>query len=113
MQINIEHDGVADVFEIEGEIDLHNSPELRKQLTGRINQGIKYILLDFSNVKYIDSSGLATLIEGLRKLNKVKGEIKLCNLNKTIRSVFEVSRLEDVFAIYPNREDALNEFSRK
>lgn len=112
MDIKVINSKNATVFEITGEIDLYNSPQLRQQLTETINKGVKFILLDFSSVKYIDSSGLATLIEGLRKLNKVKGEIKLCCMNKNIRDVFEVSRLEDIFAIYNSREEALNDFKK-
>lgn len=110
MHIQIKEQDSVVIFMIEGEIDLYNSPGLRQQLTSKISKGAKKILVDFSEVKYIDSSGLATLIEGLQKMNRQKGQMKLCCLNQSIMDIFEVARLDDVFSIYDNAEDALNDF---
>ncbi len=113
MQIHVHNDAELAVIEIEGEIDLYNSPKLRQQLSAQINHGINKILIDFAKVKYIDSSGLATLIEGYQKLTKNKGELKLCAMNKSIMDIFEVSRLNDVFSIYKSRKDALDAFKKQ
>lgn len=110
MHIQITKKNDAVIFNIEGEIDLYNSPELRHKLTDEINKGTNKILLNFSKVKYIDSSGLATLIEGLQKMDRQKGELKLCGLQKAIMDIFEVARLEDVFSIHKTQEEALDDF---
>ncbi|MDX9702008.1 MAG: STAS domain-containing protein [Candidatus Auribacterota bacterium] len=112
MHIQIKEQGDIVIFQIEGEIDLYNSPGLRQQLTSRINKGSKKILVDFSNVKYIDSSGLATLIEGLQKMNRQKGRMMLCCLNQSIMDIFEVARLDDVFNIYNTAEEALDDMAK-
>jgi len=113
MQIHVYKDNELAVIEIEGEVDLYNSPKLRQQLGAQINHGILKIIIDFAKVKYIDSSGLATLIEGYQKLNKLKGELKLCSMNKSIMDIFEVSRLNDVFAIYKSRKEAVDGFKKQ
>lgn len=112
MHINLKNDGDIFIMELSDEIDLYNSPELRNQLTTAISRGEKKIVIDFANVKYIDSSGLATLIEGLQKMNREKGELKLCALRQSIRDIFEVARLDDVFAIYETQKDAVDEFKQ-
>src|SRR5512138_1563631 len=99
MQIHLEKKNEIPVLSVEGEIDLYNSPKLRQHLTAQIGKTGKKLLIDFGKVKYIDSSGLATLIEALQKMNKVKGELKLCSLSKGIMDIFEVARLNDVFSI--------------
>ncbi len=113
MQIQLENKEGIVVFSVKGEIDLHSSPQLRQHLMEQITKGIKKILIDFSKTKYIDSSGLATLIEGLQKINANNGQLKLFGLTKSILDVFEVARLQDVFDIYDTKEDAFNEFSKK
>ena len=110
MHVELKHTGEVLVLELSGEIDLYNSPQLRTNLNSAITGGEKKIVIDFEKVKYIDSSGLATLIEGLQKMNKEKGELKLCTLGQSIRDIFEVARLDDVFALYQTQKDAMNGF---
>lgn len=112
MQIQLKDEEGIMVFYVKGEIDLHNSPTLRQHLMEQIDKGTKKILIDFSEARYIDSSGLATLIEGLQKINADNGQLKLFGLTKNILDVFEVARLQDVFDIYITKEDAFNEFSK-
>ncbi|MCD6460980.1 STAS domain-containing protein [bacterium] len=108
MQLHInKHDDIV-VIEIEGEVDLYHSPSLRKELASQINHGEKKVLLDFEKVKYIDSSGLATLIEGLQKMNKSKGKFVLCGLNSSIYDIFEVARLDGVFIVKNTQKDGLD-----
>ncbi len=112
MHIQIKEQDDIVIFQIEGEIDLYNSPGLRQQLTSKITKGAKKIIVDFENVKYIDSSGLATLIEGLQKMTRQKGIMCLCALNQSIKDIFEVARLDDVFKIYATVEEAVNDIKK-
>lgn len=95
------------VVAIEGEIDLHTSPEIRKELAGHVKAKKAKVLIDLAKVAYIDSSGLATFIEAMQKLRKGGGEIALAGLSETVRHVFEVARLDSVFKIFKNRDGAL------
>jgi anti-sigma B factor antagonist len=92
---------------IEGEIDLHSSPEIRRELAGHVKVKKAKVLIDLAQVTYIDSSGLATFIEAMQKLRKVGGEIALAGLSESVRHVFEVARLDSVFKIAKNKEELL------
>ncbi|RMD89255.1 MAG: anti-sigma factor antagonist [Calditrichaeota bacterium] len=99
-------DSVA-IIEIEGEVDLYSSPEVRKVIMRLTKNQTPTILVNLGKVSYMDSSGVATLVEGLQQANKYGGKLKLANLQDSVKEVFELSRLDKVFDIYDNVEEAL------
>jgi len=101
-----DQDGVA-VLAIEGEIDLYASPQLREKFDEIAEGGVKAVVVNLDKVSYIDSSGLATFIEAYQKLNAKEGKLVLCNLKETVRSVFEIARLEDVLTLAGSEGEAV------
>ena len=99
-------DGIV-FLEIQGEIDLYASPQLREHFTELAKGKQHKIIINLKNVTYIDSSGLATFIEAFQKLSAEDGKLVLCNLTETVKGVFEIARLEDVLTIVDTEEDAL------
>jgi anti-sigma B factor antagonist len=95
---------------LEGDININNSPELRKIFDGIIKRNEKKVLVDFSGVTYIDSSGLATLIEMFQRLKKIDGALRFCNMNQKVKNVFEVTRLHKLFEIFDTKDMALKDF---
>ncbi len=89
-----------------GEIDLSQSPAIREAFQNVAAAEPQVVFVDLSGVSYIDSSGLACLIEAMQKLKKHGGKLVLFGLRDTVRSIFEISRLDMVFSIYPDREAA-------
>jgi anti-sigma B factor antagonist len=102
-------DGIMVVF-VSGEINIDTSPDLRKAFDQYTQQGIKKVIIDCTELTYIDSSGLATLIELLQRLKKESGELKICNLAAKVKSVFEVTKLDKLFDIFPSKEQAVEGF---
>ncbi|TDI81143.1 MAG: anti-sigma factor antagonist [Caldithrix sp.] len=98
------------IIEIDGEVDLYSSPALRKALLEMTKAQNKAILVDLARVKYMDSSGVATLVEALQQVGKYDGKLKLANLRDGVKNVFELSRLDKVFDIYESIEDAKKSF---
>jgi anti-sigma B factor antagonist len=96
----------AKVFSISGEIDMHSSPELRKALMGQISKKIPVLYVDFKGVSYIDSSGIATFVEGLKGMMSYGGSLRLFGISGGIMEIFGFSKLDRVFEIYPDFEDA-------
>lgn len=90
----------------DGEIDLSTSPELRQSLLESIEQKVERIVIDFSAVTYMDSSGVATLVEALQKQRSAGGKMILCALQPKVRSVFEIARLDSLFTIVDDAEAA-------
>jgi anti-sigma B factor antagonist len=68
------------------------------------------VILDLSELKFVDSSGLGAMLSSLRQLNGIGGDLKLCGMNKSIRSLFELVRMHRVFEIYNTRDEAIRSF---
>lgn len=92
---------------LEGEVDLNSSPQLRKIFNEIIDKGATKILVNFSKVSYIDSSGLATLIEMMQRIKKSNGRMSLVQMSDKIKSLFEITKLDKLFSIYKTQEEAL------
>lgn len=99
MQIKTELRDNINIINLSGEIDLSNSPILRKKLRELTNNKSPNILVDLSEVPYMDSSGLATLVEAMQRVNKNNGTFKLKGIKGTVKNIFEISRLTEVFSI--------------
>src|SRR6266446_2874721 len=95
------------VLPLEGEIDLHVSPTVTASLNAMIEKKPKRLVVDLSHVTYIDSAGLAAFIEAMQKVEAYGGKFVLAGLQETVRSIFEISRLDQVFQIFPDVDAAL------
>src|ERR1700694_2695844 len=89
------------VLPLEGEIDLHVSPRIAVSLAQIAQRKQRQVVVDLSRVNYIDSSGLAVLIEGMQNVEEYGGKFALAGLQETVRSIFELARLDQVFQIFP------------
>ncbi len=106
MQIEKTGSGNTITLRLSGEIDLHASPTLRSELQDCVRSKSPNLLLDFSNVDYIDSSGLATLIEYVRESGSFGGKIALFGLQKKVRTIFDLVRLNELFVISETAAEA-------
>jgi anti-sigma B factor antagonist len=97
----------ANVLPLEGDIDLHVSPVVREALNAMIKKKPARIVIDLSRVTYIDSSGVAALILAMQEVEAYGGKFFLSGLQETLRLIFETSRLERVFRIFPDVDAAL------
>jgi len=96
------------IFDILGEIDLANSPTMRKVLLTEIKEKhAQKVFLNLTKVRYIDSSGIASLVEGLKASRDNGSRLILYGLNPSVREVMELSRLQKIFEIYDSEEQAL------
>jgi anti-sigma B factor antagonist len=96
----------AEVLPLEGEIDLHLCPRLERSLASMIKRRPPHLVVDFSGVTFIDSSGLAVLIRALQNVKEYGGKLTLSGINHNVRAIFEMARLDQVFLVDP-RDDQL------
>jgi anti-sigma B factor antagonist len=101
------HRDRPNVLPLKGEIDLHVSPIVTASLTAMIEKNPERLVIDLSDVTYIDSAGLAALIQAMQKVEDYGGKFLLAGLQETVRSIFEISRLDQVFRIFPDTDTAL------
>lgn len=90
-----------------GEIDMHSSPELRKEIMAHVGQRITPLVVDMQQVTYIDSSGIATFVEGLKGTMSYGGKLKLLALAPQIREIFSFSKLDKVFEIHSSVDELM------
>jgi len=89
------------------EANLSNADQFKAELHGLINSGNKYIVVNFEQVIYVDSSFLGALVSALKLAMNNGGDIAVVGLTSDIRSLFQLVRLDKVFKIYANTQEAL------
>jgi anti-sigma B factor antagonist len=89
------------------EIDLHVLPAVTASLNVMTERKLEWIVIDLSSATYIDSAGLAALILAMQQVKDFGGRFFLAGLDKTMRSIFETSRLNQIFQIFPDVDAAL------
>lgn len=92
-----------------GDIDVQRSGDFHKALVGLLNEKPSTILVDLSGVTYMDSSGIASLVKVLARTGREKVGLRLCCLPGRVRSIFELTRLDTIFKIFPTQQEALKE----
>ena len=98
----------ATIVDVIGDITLYNSPEVRKSLLGTLReQGVSRVIVNLEKVNYIDSAGIASLVEGLKVSRDLKRGFALCGLSPTAREVLQLTRLLKVFEVHDTEQDAL------
>ncbi len=109
MQISARQSEGGIILDLSGDIDLAHSPAMRKALLVEIKEKrTPKVYLNLKKVRYIDSSGIASLVEGLKASRDQGSRLILYALSTSVREVMELSRLQKIFEIYENEEQALS-----
>lgn len=95
------------ILDCSGDIDLYSSTELRDALIAQMQSGSLGVLVNMTDVTYVDSSGIATLVEGLQLSRQTKTKFALYGMRSNARSVLQLARLDKVFVIFENEAQAL------
>ncbi len=99
LTIEMEQSSDGSLIRVEGEVDLYSSPELRKAILKTTSSAKGGVAIDLSGVTYIDSSGVATLVEGLRSAGKNDTGFVLVSPSSAVMQVLELARLDSVFEV--------------
>jgi len=98
------------LLKLKGDVDMNTSSDVRKTLADVFKQGTsnnRALFIDLSQVRYMDSSGIATLVEAMQNCMKAGMRLRLVDLSPSVRDVFELARLASVFDIFATIEDAV------
>ena len=107
MNVHVEQRDGALILQPDGDVDLASSTELRSSLQNTEVASGDRIVIDLSHVQYMDSSGVATLVECLQRTRNIGAQLHLCQLNERVLSVFQIARLDGVFSIVDTVDDAV------
>jgi len=108
MKIEIVENSGKKIIGITGDIDMYSSPALRDELMGLIKKKALALCVDLRSVTYIDSSGIATFVEGLKCMKAYGGRLQFCEVPHGILEIFRFSKLDRVFEVYGTIDDAIN-----
>lgn len=107
MQASINNENNLSVLTLSGEVDLAESPKARQHIIECLGGG-SHLLVDLSAVVYIDSSGIASLVEGLQLARDKNLKFGLVNVSRAATQVLKLARLDRVFPIYETVDDFRN-----
>jgi anti-sigma B factor antagonist len=111
MQILLEELDQLMLVRLTGRLNAESSPEVKIVLHQLIETGHSNIMIDLHQVPFIDSSGLASLVSGLRLAREKAGNVTLCCIQSQAQTVFRLTMLDRIFTIYPNLDDAKKHLS--
>jgi anti-sigma B factor antagonist len=100
-------EGQAAVVVAQGDIDLSRSARFQKAILEVVDEKPDRIVVNLADVQYMDSSGVASLVKLLARTRKQAISLRLARLCDRVRSIFEITRLDSIFEIYPTEEEAL------
>ena len=96
----------ANVFSVHGELDLHEAPALQERMAEAIEQGATLVVVDLTDVTFIDSMALGVLLGAVKQLRRRGGNLRLVVPNPSLRRIFEISLLDQVFTLDSSRDEA-------
>ena len=98
------------VVEVDGQLIVGNRQELKQKVLDALEAGSRKFLIDFTKTGYIDSSGLGVLVSLSKKIRDEGGDLRLAGLNDDLKTLFELTKLDTLFAITDSAAEALAAF---
>ena len=102
--------GEVTLIRVDGQLTVGNRQELKATVQAGLDAGARKFLLDCTETGYIDSSGLGALVTIAKRVREAGGQIRLASLNDDLRALFELTKLDTLFAIFPTPDEALQRF---
>ncbi len=99
MEVKVERDGDAVIVSPTGDVDLHRSPAFRERLKKAVEGKPRRLIVNLAEVPYMDSSGVATLVEAMQIARRQSMTLVLCGVQARVRSILEIARLDQLFKI--------------
>lgn len=110
MQVTHRSLNAVEILELHGRFDAYEVPMLVKWFDD--HSDAKQVVVNLSGVNFIDSSGLSTLVKGLKRCRQNGGDLVLCNLQPAVIGIFDLTRLDKAFVIYADEHAAQVHFGQ-
>ncbi len=99
------------VITLGGRLDAYTASTLIKELDQRATATPANVLVNLNSVNFIDSTGLAALVQGMKRCREHKGDLRLCGLQRPTRMIFELTRLDKAFEIFATEAEGIASFN--
>ena len=103
----------TNILELSGRFDNYTAPEVQEALQAATPNPPAHLVVDLEGVSFIDSTGLATLVQGMKRCRQLEGDLHLCGLQPPVRMIFELTRLDKAFEIFYTVDDALEAIEQR
>ena len=100
--------GTVSVLELSGRFDAHVAPSVKEWQDS--HPSAANVVVNLSGVNFLDSTALATLVRGMKHCRQRGGDLRLCGVQQPVRIIFELTKLDKAFTIYPNEDAAASSF---
>lgn len=97
----------AAIISLKGEVDIYSAPQFKEALVKGIDEGARRIIVDLTEVSFIDSTALGVLVSGAKRVRPQNGGLDIVCADENITRIFEITGLDRIFGIYPTQEEAL------
>ena len=98
------------VVRLDGQLNAHSALQLKEEIAALVDDGVIQIIANLTQVDFVDSSGLAALVSGMRRTRVEGGNFKLVGVQPMVMQVFELTALDRVFDFHPDEESAAASF---
>lgn len=99
-------DGIP-VLDVTGEIDIYTTPQFKEAVSAAIDENKPAIIINMTQVTYMDSSGFGTLLSATKRLRPLDGALYLTGCNDSIQRMLQITRLNTIFGVYGTEDEAL------
>lgn len=104
------HPNAIAIVKLEGRLDFMSCVDAREKFSQAVKGGNRNLIVDLGDVSFIDSSGLGSLVGGLKTARQAGGDLRLARPTEQAASVLKLTSLDQVFRMHPSVEDALAVF---
>jgi anti-sigma B factor antagonist len=110
MQLNTHNIGDIAVLSLSGRFDVNTAPNVADWLNQATLNSPARIIVNMANTTFVDSTGLATLVQALKRCRQGKGDLHICGLQRSVYIIFELTRLDKAFNIFVDESHAVQAF---
>lgn len=111
MEMRVTTSGEINILQLDGRYDAFEVPQVSKWFDEQPN--LRYVVVNMSGVGFIDSSGLASLVKGMKRCRQNQGDLYLCGLQQAVTIIFELVSLNKAFNIFADESTAVGRFAER
>ncbi len=113
MKIEKTAENGIEILKVIGTLDLQHVPAFKQQVSALLKNGQVKMIFDLESLEFIDSAGLESFLSTLVTAKKIGGFVALAGVKKTVARVFEITRMDKVFEMFPDAKEAIDKLSQR